>query len=467
MEAIKLVQATWDNEKKADLVKIGNSAKPYADILVFLETEIANSKRMTAFRYKIPCFMNDGIYQLHRAIEENVGSSSIKEEEAGPSGGGGRPVDTIDITLANGVRKKIPYGEIDLPGMGDGAKIEIFYSEREKYLSVKGSCQFKFQALIDKIIDRANELLNTDSIYKSQAFEINAAVNAGQPQIMNLNNLDTEIMILSEETEYALSPLTARIEFPEKCLEKGIPMKFGCLLEGGYGTGKTLLAFKLAKKAIANGWSFIYLKSPELLAETLRMSKTLDKNGHGIIVFVEDIDQVTRGDRNAAMQDILNTLDGGDTKNMNVISLFTTNHLELIEPTFLRGKRIGTIISMSMLNAKTAEKYIASFCSDVTLEGDFAPVYQLIEESNIAPAFMAEIIENVKSNMVIRQETSINASHFLFCIKSYLRQVQLSKTKDTSVTKEMVLAGALKDVLHDEPFFERMAEVTTDAVHNA
>lgn len=36
------------------------------------------------------------------------------------------------------------------------------------------------------------------------------------------------------------------------CLEKGIPLKFGALLEGGYGTGKTLLAFKLAKKAVAN-----------------------------------------------------------------------------------------------------------------------------------------------------------------------------------------------------------------------
>jgi hypothetical protein len=85
----------------------------------------------------------------------------------------------------------------------------------------------------------------------------------------------------------------------------------------------------LAKEAIKNSWSFIYLKSPKLLADTLRMSKTLDKNGNGIIVFVEDIDQVTRGDRDAALQDILNTLDGGDTKNMNVISLFTTNQLSI------------------------------------------------------------------------------------------------------------------------------------------
>ena len=51
------------------------------------------------------------------------------------------------------------------------------------------------------------------------------------------------------------------------------------------------------------------------------MAKTLDRNGNGIIVFTEDIDQVTSGNRDSALQDILNTLDGGDTKDMNVIAL--------------------------------------------------------------------------------------------------------------------------------------------------
>lgn len=91
------------------------------------------------------------------------------------------------------------------------------------------------------------------------------------------------------------------------------------------------------------------------------MCKVVDRSGHGVVVFVEDIDQVTRGNRDAAMQDILNTLDGGDTKDMNVITLFTTNHIELIEPTFLRGKRIGSVITMDCLDAeKPREKFIRS-----------------------------------------------------------------------------------------------------------
>jgi transitional endoplasmic reticulum ATPase len=454
MQQIKLVQKAWDQEKKEELVNLGKSKKTYNQILSYLESEIENSKRMTNFDYKIKCFKNDGVYQLYRAIEELIGVSAVKQENS-PSNGP-KPINTIDITLANGVRKKIPYGTIQLPDMGEDAHIDIGYNHDHKILHVRGVCQFKFNQLIDQIITRTNELLNTDSVYKNQAFEINEQYEGGQPQIMDLSNIDEELMILSDETDYALSPLKARIMHPQKCLANAIPLKFGCILEGPYGTGKTLLAFKLAKEAIRNNWSFIYLKSPKLLAETLRMSKMLDNNGNGIIVFVEDIDQVTRGERDAALQDILNTLDGGDTKNMNVISLFTTNHINLIEPTFLRGKRIGSIISLGYLNAKTAQKYIENFCKGITLEGDFQPIYELIERSDIAPAFMAEIIENVKSNMVIRGDSSVKDIHFKVCIESYLRQVNLSKTKDMSVTKEQQLSNSLRDILHDENYYNNI-----------
>jgi hypothetical protein len=71
---------------------------------------------MVSFRYKIPCFRNDGVYQLHRSIEENIGVAASKADQK-PSGGGDHPMDTLDITLADGTRKKIPYGTINLPDM--------------------------------------------------------------------------------------------------------------------------------------------------------------------------------------------------------------------------------------------------------------------------------------------------------------------------------------------------------------
>ena len=197
----------------------------------------------------------------------------------------------------------------------------------------------------------------------------------------------------------------------------------------------------------------MYLKTPEMLAQTLRLAKSIDKNGHGVVIFVEDIDQVTRGNRDSAMQDILNTLDGGDTKQMNVISLFTTNHIELIEPTFLRGKRIGSIISLGFLDAKTAKKFVSeTFTKDgyIVDETGIDEVYNLIEKSDIAPAFMAEITESVKSHMILTDENVVKADYLKNSVQSYLHQVELSRKKDMTETDEMRLASSIRTIVTSE-----------------
>jgi len=234
METIKNVQQSWELEKKAELVRIGQSAKPYPEVLAYLQNEIANSERMTNFDYRIACFMSDGIYQLNRAIEEIIGVTTVGANKA-PSGGADRPMDTVDVILAGGIRKKVPYGNIDLPDMGEGAQIRIQYDYGDRKLYIRGKCQFKFQSLIDRIIDKTKYLLNTDSIYKNQTFEINASIDEGQPQLIDMSGIDREIMILSDKTQVALNPLYARILHAERCKEKNIPIKYGAILEGPYG----------------------------------------------------------------------------------------------------------------------------------------------------------------------------------------------------------------------------------------
>lgn len=416
----------------------------YADALDYIDNELKQSKKMAKINYRIRCFRNDGIYQLNQAISQVFGAV-VSKEQRNPSGESS--VQTVDITLADGTRVKAPYGDISLEGLGEGSSININYDSSTHDLVITGKCQFRFSSLMDDIIEVTKHNLRTNSIYKGQALEIS---DINDPKILDLSGIDRQLMVLSKETEYALRPIYARIMNPTMCLEKGIPLKFGALLEGGYGTGKTLLAFKLAKKAVANNWMFIYLKDPKLLAEALRMSKIIDQSGHGVLIFVEDIDQVTRGNRDSAMQDILNTLDGGDTKDMNVITLFTTNHIELIEPTFLRGKRVGTIISMGPLDAETAEQFIRkSFeIGCYTILDDLTDVCKFIEASHIAPAFMAEIIEKVKSMMVLTNQCEVKADDIKYSVQSYLRQVELSRTKDMSVTPEKKFVDSLLDILH-------------------
>lgn len=430
----------YEESQKQRIIDVCQSNMKYADVLSYIEGEIKQSKKMASFKYSLLCWKPDGVYQLNRAINEVFGSAVSKEDNS-PSGNSN--IDTVDVTLADGSRTKVPFGKISLEELGEDSEININYDNDRHLLLIKGQCQFKYQSLIDDIVDRTKELLATESIYKNQALEI---TNLSEPKIMTLAGIDKQFMVLSKKTEFELQPLRSRILYPEKCIDKGIPLKYGCLLEGKYGTGKTLLAFKLAKDAVNNGWSFVYLKDPSLLAETLRMCKVVDRSGHGVIVFVEDIDQVTRGNRDSAMQDILNTLDGGDTKDMNVITLFTTNHIELIEPTFLRGKRIGSVITMDCLDAETAERFIRETFSEkegYTVDEDLSEVCNYIAQAEIAPAFMAEIVESTKSKLIFTEETHVTSFHIKTSVESYQRQVGLASKKAVIETPADKLVAGL------------------------
>lgn len=433
----------WEQEQKKKFAKMCESDASYSDIMEFVINEDEQNHKMSRINHRIRCFKADGAYQLHQAIEAVFGTVTAQGEKGMSSDGS---VTTIPIELADGTKIKVPFGDISLEGLGEGSCISINYDERRHELVVTGKCQVRYQSLIDDIILATMEGLETNSIFKGQALEI-ADIN--DPKIMDLSSMDKQLMVLSKKTEYDLRPIYARINSPQRCIDKGIPLKFGALLEGSYGTGKTLLAFKLAKEAIGKGWSFIYLKDPTILAEAIRMAKTIDRSGWGCIVFTEDIDQVVRGKRDAAMQDILNTLDGGDTKDMNVITLFTTNHIELIEPTFLRGKRIGTIISMGTLDAETADVFIRkSFeVGNYVIKDSLDEVCKIIEDSHIAPAFMAEIIEKVKAMMVLADSNEVCADDIKYSVESYLHQVELSQTKDMSETPEQRFVTAFKEVI--------------------
>ena len=434
----------YEESQKQKIIEVCQSNMKYADVLGFIEGEIKQSKKMASFKYTLLCWKPDGVYQLNRAINEVFGSAVSKEDKS-PSGNSN--IDTVDVILADGSRTKVPFGKISLEELGEDSEININYDNDRHLLLVKGQCQFKYQSLIDDIVERTKELLATESIYKNQALEI---TNLSEPKIMTLAGIDKQFMVLSKKTEFELQPLRSRILYPEKCIAKGVPLKYGCLLEGKYGTGKTLLAFKLAKDAVNNGWSFVYLKDPSLLAETLRMCKVVDRSGHGVIVFVEDIDQVTRGNRDSAMQDILNTLDGGDTKDMNVITLFTTNHIELIEPTFLRGKRIGSVITMDCLDAETAERFIRETFSEAegySVDDDLSDVCNYIAKAQIAPAFMAEIVESTKSKLIFTEETHVTSFHIKTSVESYQRQVGLASKKAVIETPADKLAAGLIGLL--------------------
>lgn len=234
--AIKERTRTFEDEQKQKIIAVCQSDMKYADALAYIENEIEQSKKMSNFRYQIKCWKSDGAYQLNRAITEIFGVAKAAANQQ-PSGGES-PIETLDIVLADGTRTKVPYGTITMNELGEDSQIVISYDTKKHVLDVKGTCMYKFQSLIDDIIARTKLLLSTDSIYKNQVLEI---TDINEPQIMHLEGIEDQLMVLSKKTEFELQPLRSRILHPEKCIAKGIPLKYGTLLEGKYGTGKLIV----------------------------------------------------------------------------------------------------------------------------------------------------------------------------------------------------------------------------------
>lgn len=418
-------------QKLADVVN--DPSKSYHDMLSYIQNEITESTRVIAFSYKVKCFKEDGAYALSRAVEEIHGFTTQKN--TGPSGN--TPPTMIDVRFADGTREKVPFGMINLPSIGEGAYIDMQYDEKTRHLLLLGQCEKRFVTMMDEIVEMTQKLVAEDSIYRGKAIKV--VDEKISPTFIDLSTVDSTPLFLTPDAIFATQPIEARIEHTERCKRNGVDLKFGVLLEGNYGTGKTLYAFKLALKAINNGWAFIYCPNPEKSLYVMEVATMLCKNGKGVVIFIEDVDKVLH-ERTNATNEISLMMDGGETKNMNIITILTTNHLEKINPTFVRGKRIGSIVTLSYPDKATAkqmiERYLVDEFGNSILEEDCDDVASEVERCQIVPAFLAEILDRVKSHLIYSGKEKVNCDDIINSIKSYKKQMELATVRTGEKTDE-------------------------------
>lgn len=423
------------------LIKILQGPKPYHEKLAYVKNELEESVRDINFNYTISGFMTDVAYALTKAVKSVHGFTTQKDKKAAS---GSNPPEMVDVKFADGSRIKVPMGTINLPQFGKGAYIEMYYDHDGNQMMLEGVCQKRYTALMDAIIEQAEYYVTYESIYKSQAIKYDG-INA--PEFMDLSGLDNIELFLTDAAKFATEPIEARIERCEDCIEDGIDIKFGALLEGDYGTGKTLYASKLALKAIRNDFTFIYCSKPQNALKVLQIANKFTKNGKGVVLFIEDIDKVLKT-RNEMTNEISLLMDGSETKHNNIISIFSTNHIERIDPTFLRGKRIGSIVTLTFLDAPTAEAMI-KFELGKQLKGSCKKAAQKVEEFEIVPAFLAEIIDRVKTHLVLREDKTVKEADLINAIAQYKRQMDIAKVKTDQETSLERLQSSKEAVLKE------------------
>ena len=204
-----------------------------------------------------------------------------------------------------------------------------------------------------------------------------------------------------------------------------MPPKRGVLFAGPYGTGKTAQAFAAALLAVKFGWTFLYLADVSQLPKAIQFSKMYGRT----VIYAEDIDRVTDGERDEDMDEIFNMVDGIDTKESDILLIVTTNHLEKINKAMLRPGRLDVTIHIGPPDAEAVQRLIKGYAGDTLDASVTGEEAGLILDGQI-PAVVREAVERAKLYAIDRtggEDFKLMDSDLVDAATEVIEQVKLTE----------------------------------------
>lgn len=389
------------------------------ELIIWAQRKKEEDERIVSVLADIDCAPLDGLVAFQKALSSIYGWTALIPT---PGFFGDNPPLQLTIPTGPGSKDNVQaaYGRMQIPGIDGYLETGMNASNNIPSFRIHGEVRRKHETIISGILEKTKEILKEDSIYKGKAIKVNfdyADPEDGHrydpvkdaPRFMEPTDMQESDLIFSREVMDGLNVgLFTPIEASDACREHKIPLKRGVLLHGPYGTGKTLTATVTAKKAVDNGWTFIYLDSVRDLQKGLQFAAKYAP----AVLFAEDIDRVMHGNRSMSMDAILNTLDGVDTKGAEIITVLTTNHIEQINPTLLRMGRLDTLVEVTPPDAEAAIKLVKLYARDLL---DPKTNLKAIGEAlqGKIPAFIREVTERAKIAAIRRLGSSEIKGHVL------------------------------------------------------
>ena len=241
----------------------------------------------------------------------------------------------------------------------------------------------KYKNIITDWYNMVDERLRTNSIYRGKSVAVTSNGDAFG------NDINFEIIETKSNPKIVLNPKEKSVIEQYCALDLQEEGKRTYLFTGPYGNGKTEAAMMLGDYAKKSGMTFFYVKDSDSFIDVL---STGAKFYSPCFIFMEDIDEVGSGDeRNQKINELLNTLDGAETKNKSIKVLFTTNHQDTINPALRRPGRLDLIVQFNNPEKETVAEIYKRYFEGVSGESNIDYSYISEKTPDCSGAFVAEI----------------------------------------------------------------------------
>jgi transitional endoplasmic reticulum ATPase len=418
------------------------------EAIEYLKRHIAQQQQYFDYNKTFNYRPYDVANAVRLALKEVFGSTGLGETVQTMFG----PIhpEYVEVPIGVGQSIQVPYERIAFPPLGGDAYLVLTHkNSREKgalgFVQVHAPRAAK--AAVEGLFKVIDKKLGEASIYRGKAL-----IGGDQlmPQFLDVRKVNPAHVIYSEEVLQQLNAnVWSLIEHTELMRELGEPLKRAVLLEGPYGTGKSLAAFLTAQKAQANGWTFLFVRPGDDLDAAMRTAQLYAP----AVVFFEDIDVIGDAGDPAKVSKLLDSFDGIGAKGAEVVAVLTTNRKDKIHKGMLRPGRLDAVITINQLDQEGVKKLIAAKvpADMISLGLDYTAIYESFKD--FTPAFAAEAISRTKRFAIARlgaKPDYLSTDDFIGAAASLRPQLELMKEaaeEKTTPTVDRAFREVVADVL--------------------
>lgn len=367
----------------------------------------------------------DGAHALAAVLQREFGYTSTEkafwwENQNASVGVEISPTETRDVI----------WGKFKLPDTTAVLQTSLSIKPDRTVFVLSGSFKRVDAAVVKAIADLVAIELKNNSIYRGKAIQISFVEDPDpkrrdimrRPQFLNLKGINPAHLVLPRKIEDRLdASLYTVLRNTARCEQEGVALKRGVLLHGTYGTGKTMTAYVAAMIAVTHGWTFIYAR--DNLAKALQFAQQYQP----AMVFFEDIDRDME-ERDEGGNELLEIMDGVGSKGTKVVTVLTTNNLDMIHEAALRPGRFDDIIEIEPPDAEAAIRLVRTYGAGLIAEdADLTEVGERL--TGIIPAMISEIITRAKLSAIryVKDDEPlrVNANDLLVAADSMLQHQEI------------------------------------------